>query len=185
MLAPLPPLRPDPRRAIGTTPLGLSSPAASVIGLVAAIWLATRIDAGPVLHEIALFLHLAALVVGFGAVLAIDWIGLAWLRGQAELADVLTTATRLTTPIWLGLGGLVATGMFLGPDPTSSRTQSKLALVVLLTLNGHAVRVVHARLLAAGPSPSRPLLVRAWTSTAVSQIAWWGASIIGFLTARS
>lgn len=158
---------------------------ASMLTLGGAVWLATRVEVSPTVHEVALFAHLAALVAGFGAVLAVDWAALAWVRGRTQLEEVLTLAARLAGLIWLGLAGLVVTGIFLGPDPSVPRTAFKLVLVAVLTCNGHVARHLHTQLERAGLRPPAGLLARAVGSATVSQICWWGATVIGFLNARS
>jgi hypothetical protein len=181
----------------GTAPTGAASPpvpprpsgvalaSAAPTGVTAAVAVALHLEVPAAVHEVALFGHLAALVVGFGAVLAVDWIGLQWLRRRARLVDVLATASRLTVPIWLGLAGLIATGALLSPDPTSPRTLTKLLLVALAGVNGAYAYWLHPRLARAGEAPPVALLLRGVASTTVSQLCWWGATVIGFLNARS
>ena len=128
--------------------------------------------------------HLAALALGLGAVLAIDWHGLLWLLRRIELAELLTVTSRLTTPVWLGLTGLVASGALLSPDTDSPLTRLKLVLVALVTVNGLHAGAVHDALVRAsatpGPLPVR-LLARGLAVGAVSQLGWWGATTIGLL----
>jgi hypothetical protein len=136
------------------------------------------------LHHLLLLGHLAALVVGLGAVLAIDWHGLLWLLRRIELAELLTVTSRLTTPVWAGLTGLVATGALLSPDTAAPLTRLKLVLVALVTVNGLHAGAVHDALLRASATGGRlplPLLVRGLTVGAVSQLGWWGATVIGLL----
>ena len=138
------------------------------------------------LHQGVLLGHLAALTVGLGAVLAIDWHGLLWLLRRIELPELLTVTSRLTTPVWIGLTGLVATGSLLSPDVDAPLTRLKLVLVMLVTANGlHAGAVHDALLRASATSTSLPrrLLVRGLAVGAVSQLGWWGATTIGFLNA--
>ena len=136
------------------------------------------------LHQLVLLVHLASLVVGLGAVLAIDWHGLLWLLRRIDLSELLTVTSRLTTPVWGGLTGLVATGALLSPDAASPLTRLKLVLVALVTINGLHAGAVHTALLrasgTAGPPP-RQLLARGLAVGAVSQLGWWGATTIGFL----
>ncbi len=77
------------------------------------------------LHSLVLLGHLAALALGLGAVLAIDWHGLLWLLRRIELPELLTVTSRLTTPVWIGLTGLVATGSLLSPDVAPSRLRHR------------------------------------------------------------
>lgn len=135
-------------------------------------------------HDLLLLGHLAALAVGFGAVLAVDWHALLWLLRRIELTELLTVTTRLSTPIWLGLTGLVATGALLAPDTDSALTQLKLLLVAVVTVNGLHADTVHSALqrasTTAGPVPAR-LLLRGTAVGALSQTGWWGATAIGLL----
>jgi hypothetical protein len=136
------------------------------------------------LHSLVLLAHLAALTVGLGAVLAIDWHGLLWLLRRIELPELLTVTSRLTTPVWLGLAGLVATGALLSPDTGSPLTRLKLALVALVAVNGLHAGALHDSLTRASrsgsPLPAR-LLARGLAAGAVSQLGWWGATTIGLL----
>lgn len=58
------------------------------------VWTAPRVHVGPDVHRLAPFCHLAALVVGFGAVLAVDWLGLQWMLRRLDLATLLRTASK-------------------------------------------------------------------------------------------
>jgi hypothetical protein len=138
------------------------------------------------LHDVVLLGHLAALALGLGAVLAIDWHGLLWLLRRIELAELLTVTSRLTTPVWLGLTGLVASGALLSPDTDSPLTRLKLVLVALVTVNGLHAGALHGALQRAGASGAplpRGLLLRGLAAGAVSQLGWWGATAIGMLNA--
>ena len=135
-------------------------------------------------HELVLLGHLAALALGFGAVLAVDWHGLLWLLRRIELPELLTVTSRLSTPVWLGLTGLVATGALLSPDTDSALTRLKLVLVTLVTVNGLHAEAVHQALerasSSAEPLPLR-LLLRGLAVGATSQVGWWGATVIGLM----
>ncbi|QSY48786.1 MULTISPECIES: hypothetical protein [Streptomyces] len=149
----------------------------------AAVWAAPHVHADPLLHRVALFAHLACLLVGFGAVLTVDWIGALWLMGRRSLGDVLSTAGAVHAPIWGGLVGLTASGVFLHPDTGSTLTRVKLCLVLLVALNGVHAMALHRRLL--GHRASRPLLARCAASVLLSQAGWWGATGIGFLNSSA
>ncbi|MEV8015985.1 hypothetical protein AB0O76_06505 [Streptomyces sp. NPDC086554] len=159
--------------------------------MAAACWTASHVHADPPLLAAARFLHLAALVVGLGAVLAVDWFALLWLLGRRRLSDVLQTACALHTPIWLGLGGLVLSGLFLRPDLASPLTLIKLGLVLAVMLNGLYAQWIGQRLgrlqeqpeSEAGSVPRR-LLMQTGIAASISQIGWWGASVIGFLNSH-
>lgn len=148
--------------------------------------MSNHLHADPTLQTAARFLHVAALVVGLGAVLAVDWFAVLWLLGRRRLADILNTACTLQVPIWLGLAGLMTTGLFLNPDLTSPLTQIKLGLVLAITLNGlYAHRLgQHLDRYRDQPVP-RSLLVQSGVAATVSQLGWWGASLIGFINSQS
>lgn len=152
-----------------------------VSALVCAVAVASRAQPTEGVRELATFAHLAFLVVGFGAVLTVDWAGLLWVLGRRGLADVLRAAQYVHALIWIGFAGLVATGALLAPDLTGTLTRVKLGLILVIGLNGVAARVVE-RMLAAG-GPSRAHLLLAGASATTSQLAWWGAMLIGFVNA--
>ena len=150
-------------------------------GLAAMLWTATHLQSDQVLHEVALFAHLSCLVIGFGAVLAVDWMALQWAAGRRMLSDVLRTAGEVHVPIWVGYSGLVLSGVFLSPDLTSPVTQAKLALVLVIGWNGLAATWLQRHL---RDRPGGVTLVVSAICAGVSQGAWWGAAVIGFLNAR-
>lgn len=157
--------------------------AGAVLG--AAVWAATHLQADPALHTGALFVHLIALVVSFGAVIAVDWFALLWLLGRRSLADLTQVTAAAHLPIWLGLLGLVLSGALLRPDLGQPLTWLKLGLVLLVTLNGLHALAIEGRLarFRTGTVPYR-LLRQAMGAAAVSQLGWWGATIIGFLNVQ-
>lgn len=152
--------------------------------LAAVMWAATHVHPDPVLHDAALFAHLACLVLGFGSVLAVDWVACLWLAQRRMLVDVVRTAGNAHLPIWVGYAGLVASGMLLEPDLTSPTTGLKLALVLLIGWNGLLAEVLHGRLSHLREEPGQRLLTAAAAVGGLSQLGWWGAMLIGFLNAR-
>ncbi|MBW5486776.1 hypothetical protein [Streptomyces bambusae] len=178
--------------AAAPTPLwmlaGLGVVASAFIG--AACWMSGHLHADAALQTAARFVHVAALVVGLGSVLAVDWFALLWVSGRRPLADTLSTACALQVPIWGGLTGLVVSGLFLRPDLGSPLTLVKLGLVLAVMVNGlYAHRL--GQLLERRRTPEVPhevprgLLVRSGIAAAVSQTGWWGATVIGFLNSQS
>lgn len=160
--------------------------AAATAVLSAAVWAAVHLQSDHALRTGALFVHLVALVVGFGAVIAVDWFALLWLLGRRSLPQLTNVASAAHLPIWLGLLGLVLSGALLRPDLTVPLTWIKLGLVLLVTLNGLHAYAVGERLLrwsVAGNVP-RGLLRHAGGTAAVSQLGWWGAMIIGFINTQ-
>ncbi|MFJ8083392.1 hypothetical protein ACIQ6Y_22640 [Streptomyces sp. NPDC096205] len=159
---------------------------AACLALAACTWMSLHLHTDATLHTAALFVHLASLILGFGAVLVADYYALLWLTGRCTLPDTLTAAARLHLPIWTGLAGLVASGVLLHPDLGSTLTRTKLALILVLTVNGLQAGLLNRRT-AQHPAGS-PLGTRllAWgAATALtSQVCWWGAVLIGFLNSR-
>ncbi|MFD4658273.1 hypothetical protein ACFWP2_21895 [Kitasatospora sp. NPDC058444] len=154
---------------------------AACAGLVACAWISTHIDVDPALHTAALFVHLASLVLGFGAVLVADYYGLLWMTRRCTLHEALGATSRLHLPIWAGLGGLIVSGVMLEPKLSSALTCVKLALVLLLTVNGLQAGLLNQRMAQHGPTALTPRLLAWGAGTAlVSQICWWGAVVIGF-----
>jgi hypothetical protein len=132
-------------------------------------------------HDVALFVHLAALVVGFGGVLAVDWVALLFAAGRRRLSDLLETADTMLVPIWGGYAGLVASGLLLEPDLHSPITQVKLVLVVVIGLNGGLALWLHNHL--EHGAGRLPMMIGGLCAT-ISQIGWWGATLVGFLNAH-
>ncbi|MFG3345964.1 hypothetical protein ACGF1Z_12990 [Streptomyces sp. NPDC048018] len=155
--------------------------------LAASCWTAGHVHADVTLQTTARFLHVASMVAGLGSVLAVDWFAVLWLTGRRPLAGVLDTACALQTPIWAGLGGLTVSGLFLRPDLHSPLTLVKLGLVLAVTVNGlyaHRLGQLLGRYREDGGVPRR-LLVRSGAAATVSQVGWWGATVIGFLNSQS
>ncbi|MCB1029384.1 MAG: hypothetical protein KDB24_16655 [Microthrixaceae bacterium] len=172
-----------------TRPLG------GPIMVVSALWLAavtaaTLLKTSEAVHRAALFVHLAALLAGFGAVLVSDLYGVLWLTGRRRLGHLLSLHRAVGPMIWLGLIGLVGSGVLLSPNPTVPRTALKMVLVLIATINGIAASR-HVEQLEALPPASGPhevptrLLVTTLAAGAISQACWWGATLVGFLSTTS
>ncbi|GAA3100498.1 hypothetical protein [Streptomyces echinatus] len=176
--------QPAPVRRLGLYDTWWTVAAASLaacLALSACAWISLHLRVDAALHTAALFLHLASLVLGFGAVLAADYSALLYLTGRCTLRDALDSAARLHVPIWAGLAGLVASGVMLHPNLGSVPTRVKLGLVLLLTLNGLQAGLLNRRLTQQDATPpTRRLMVRGASTALVSQICWWGAVLIGF-----
>lgn len=150
------------------------------------VWAALHVEAGPAGRTVALFVHLGALVIGLGAVLTIEYYGALWLLGRQSLRPALEFAAPLHVPVWVGLAGLVLSGITLDPDPHVALTRVKLALVLLIALNGVHAQALHRTLAdQSGAWPPRRLLMRGVISAVLSQLGWWGAMTIGFLNSQS
>jgi len=147
--------------------------------------LAPHVGASASVRQLALFAHLAALVLGFGAVLTLDWFALMWLLRRRNLATVMQVAHGVHTPIWLGLGGLAVSGVVLAPDTSAPLTVIKLVAVLAVAINGLCARQVQLRLVELnGTTPPRRLLLTAALVTVTSQAGWWTATTVGFLNAQ-
>jgi len=159
---------------------GATAIAASIV-LAAGLWISLLVQVDPVVRMAALFVHLSSLVVGLGAVLVTDYHAMLWLARRCSLREVGANAERLHLLIWLGLVGLVLSGFLLKPDLNSTITIIKIALVLLLTINGVQVRRLSRRI-AAAPQSRVSRLEAAWgaASALISQTCWWGATFIGF-----
>ncbi|GAA1762479.1 hypothetical protein [Agromyces humatus] len=159
-------------------------------GWAAAIWISTLLAAPPWLHTIALFVHLASLIVGFGAVLMVDWYALLWVTEWRTVRDLRQVDVTLKLPIWVGIIGLLASGALLQPDLGSPLTIIKLGAVLVLSLNGvaitrwtmHLARFPRKTRFSAVPRPAR---IRFISSAVISQIAWWAAVVIGMLNSTT
>lgn len=146
--------------------------------LLGGLWASTHLHTDEVLGHVVRFGHVSALVLAFGAVLAIDWVAMLWLLGRRRLDDVLRAAADAQVPIWVGYAALVVTGLLLEPDLANPLTRLKVGLVLLVGWNGLVALWLH-RLLS--DRPRRAHVVVSLASGAVSQAGWWGALLIGFV----
>lgn len=169
-----------PRREPIVTRAELALAGATLLVLAGAVVGSVLMRPPPMVHAAAQFVHLACVVLGLGGVLAVDWVGLRWRLGRATLRELVSTASALATPIWLGLGGLMLSGMFLSPDYGSAITVVKVAVVAVAGVIG-VLALALSRRLAARTNPSRRLLRAGLLLAATSQLAWWTATVIGFL----
>jgi hypothetical protein len=155
---------------------------AAVVGL---ILLSTLINPPPWLQLVALFIHLISLVVGFGSVLAVDWYGLLSLSRRVTIGDVLLTAERLIPLTWLGLAGLVASGVLLKPDLSSWLVVVKLCCVLGVGIVGVLALATSRLMERQMPTPAPSLIRRGMVLAGASQCFWWTAVVIGFVTNES
>jgi di/tricarboxylate transporter len=114
--------------------------AAALCLVVAGTVLLGPVTVPTAVREVALFAHLIALVVGFGAVVVVDWYALQWLASRRTLDEVLALAGAVTPLIWGGLTGLVTTGALLSPDTGSRLTLVKMGFVLAVTSTASALR---------------------------------------------
>lgn len=133
----------------------------------------------------ALFVHLAALVVGLGSVVVIDWTALRWVMKKCSYDEVRKVAGSVHMLIWSALAVLMVSGAVLNPNTDASITRVKLALVLLLATNGLHAKALGLRMGAIGDMPSRALLLRATTIAVVSQVTWWTVMLLGHVNTRA
>jgi hypothetical protein len=163
--------------------------------LVTVLWasavaLSTRVALDHRLVTVMLVVHVIGLVIGLGAVLLVDWYGLVWMAGLRSLSECLRLAQAAHPLIWLGLILLLASGVGLTPDVGSPATWIKQVLVLTLLNNGVALRT-HARRLSQVSTARnlralpRTVRVQLLSTVAVSQAAWWGAAVLGFISASA
>src|SRR5712664_3512422 len=74
-----------PRRYVA-----VATAATALLG--ATIWLSTVLHPSRALHDIALFGHLGALILGFGAVLVVDYFFALWALGRTTFAEAVANA---------------------------------------------------------------------------------------------
>ncbi|WP_435204144.1 hypothetical protein [Micromonospora sp. bgisy143] len=154
------------------------------LGWLLAILAAPHVALSPAGRTVALFGHLTCLVVGFGAVLTVDWFSLRWLLRREPLDAVLNAARAAHPLIWLGLVGLVVSGAVLGPDTSSALVWVKLFAVLAVGVNGLFLGRVRDRLVAAQGRPPWAALLPGVAAALTSQLGWWAATLIGFLSAN-
>ncbi|MEU1587321.1 hypothetical protein [Micromonospora sp. NPDC005710] len=155
------------------------------VGWLLAILVAGHVTLSPGARMVALFCHLTCLVVGFGAVLTVDWFSLRWLLRREPLGTVLTAARGAHLLIWLGLVGLLVSGAALGPDTSSGLVWVKLLAVLVVGVNGLFLGRVRDRLVAVQGRPPWSALLPGVAAATISQLAWWTATIVGFWNANS
>ena len=176
--------RPRRRLVPVRRPAVIAAMTAVTIAWVALVVTATRLHPSDTVHRLALFAHLAALVVGFGAVLTVDWFGLLWALRLRPMTALLQVAGGVHVLIWAGLATLMASGLLLHPDTSATRVQVKLVAVLVVGVNGLLAGRLHGRMSrAVADQPSITLLVAGGVLTLISQAGWWTATLIGFLSA--
>jgi hypothetical protein len=150
--------------------------------IVSLIFISTLVNPPQWLQLVALFIHLISLVIGFGSMLAVDWYGLLSLSRRVTIGDVLLTAERMTPLIWIGLVGLTTSGVLLKPDLNSWLVVIKLGCVLGVGIVGVLALATSRLMERQMPAPSRSLIHRGMVLAAASQMFWWTAVVIGFVT---
>ncbi|MEU8422247.1 hypothetical protein AB0C15_15375 [Micromonospora sp. NPDC048835] len=172
------------RRAAGRATVVAAMLAVS-LGWLLAILVAPHVTLSPGARMVALLCHLTCLVVGFGAVLTVDWFSLRWVLRREPFGTVLTAARGAHLLIWLGLMGLLASGAALGPDTSSGLVWVKLLAVLVVGVNGLFLGRVRDRLVAVQGRPPWSALLPGVAAATISQLGWWTATLVGFWNANS
>ncbi len=136
------------------------------------------------LFFVILFGHLASLILAFGSVLVIDVFGLLWIIKKKTLPEVFRVAAVTQALIWIGWFGLLATGvpLLVMKGLVDHLTWLKIFLVGLAGLNGlflDRIKKEGEKVPAMARPPAR-LIFRIALGSVLSQLSWWGATIIGF-----
>lgn len=160
------------------------------LGLIAAVVVAgSMLNFAWPIKRAALFVHLASLIIGFGAVIVADVHGILWFLGRRTRTQMSNVIEALHPLIWAGLVGLIVSGLLLHPSIALPRTLIKMSLVAIATANGIWASSLSNQLNAtSGELPeavNNQLIIKSLVSGAISQTAWWGATIIGFMATTS
>lgn len=142
------------------------------------------------LRRTALFVHLICVPLGFGAVVMSSVYTLRWLSGRSRVRDVRALANVAHPIMAVGLGGLIASGIALGPDLHSTLMRVKLLFLLLVMVNAVRMRRWSGRLEAlapdvAGDSVPWSVIRNVVGGAVITQSAWFGAIVIGFLNETS
>ena len=156
-----------------------------------AAWLASVLiggsfDPGVQIHRVALAAHILALVLSFGAILVLDWVGLLWLLGRRDVHDTRRLDSAAQPLIWGGLAILLISGALLHPDLASPPTQIKLVSILVLMLNGLVLTKTMKQLHQLPPETlvtamAAGLRARLLAALCISQTCWWTSVLVGLL----
>lgn len=134
---------------------------------------------------ILLFFHLSGLILGFGAVLVTDLFGALWLFDRVRFPHLIRVSGINEKFIWTGWGLMVAAGIPLAmlKGVIDELMIIKLFFVAVIGLNGIALHFLHKHIERCEEGDRVPnlLMFRLTLAILLSQIAWWGAMLIGFL----
>ena len=155
-------------------------------GWLASVLVGHFVDCGPELHRIGLAVHILALVLSFGTILVVDWLGLLWLLGKMEMHESGKLEAAAKPLIWGGLALLLVSGALISPDLANMVTVVKLVAVLVLMLNGLSIAPAMHRLLALPARTrfselTRTLRLRLLIALTISQTCWWTAVLIGLI----
>ncbi len=141
------------------------------------------------MYKFVLFVHVFSLIVAYGSVLFVDFYGLFWVLGKKTKTQMLEVSKAAQILIWSGLVGLILSGKFLHPNFTKPLTQLKMLLVLIIICNGinlHFVqKAMKSEKLENFWQLPKKLIVWSIVSITLSQLAWLGVCIIGFINTSS
>ncbi len=176
------PGRPTGKPSLRLVLLGVACSAAWLVSVL----IGGSLETGAEIHRIALAAHILALVLSFGAILVLDWVGLLWLLGRRDVHDTRRLESAAQPLIWGGLAILLISGAMLHPDLSSPPTQVKLVSILVLMLNGlvltRTMRQLH--LLPPGTlftAMAAGLRARLLAALCISQTCWWTSVLVGLL----
>ena len=136
-----------------------------------------------------LFVHLLSLVIAYGSVMFVDFYGLLWALNKKTKTKMIEVSTTAQVLIWSGLAGLLVSGKFLLPNMSKPLTQLKMFLVLIIICNGvnlHLVqKAMQSEKLEQFWQLPKKLIFWSIVSITLSQLAWLGACIIGFINTSS
>ncbi|MET4589852.1 hypothetical protein [Arthrobacter sp. 754] len=155
-------------------------------GWLASVLIGHNVDCGPELHRVGLAVHILALVLSFGTILGVDWLGLLWLLGKVQMHESGKLEAAAKPLIWGGLALLLASGALIDPDLANPVTAVKLGCVLVLMLNGLSIAPAMHQLMALPAETrfgglGRRLRARLLTALTISQACWWTAVLIGLI----
>lgn len=132
---------------------------ACTAGWLSAALVGHHVDFGPEVHRIGLAVHILALVLSFGTILVLDWLGFLWLLGRGEIHESGRLEASAKPLIWGGLILLLVSGALIHPDLNNPVTVVKLGAILLLMLNGLTIAPAMQQLLALPPQTAFGQLV--------------------------
>lgn len=140
--------------------------------------------------EIELFVHLVGFALGFGAVMLVDAVGLLWVFRKAKAEQLGWLSGVAQKIIWSSVAIQIVTGsMLLDPEYITIRTKVKLAAVLILAINGVVLDRLRKKMLSYKQDDfwKLPHVFQLGSVVAIglSQLCWWAATIIGFISSSS
>ena len=134
---------------------------------------------------VLLFVHLASLILGFGAVMLTDLYGVLWIRDRLRFKQMVRVSGVNEMFVWIGWAGMVVSGvpLLVLKGEVDNLMVIKLFFVVLIGINGIVLHRIQSRLEGFGDGEIVPhgFMFRLGLALFVSQFGWWGALVIGFL----